>query len=177
MTTIRPDDDTARTAPLPAGETNAAVPAAPGHDELVAFLNQVLEAERAGVQVTLQTARAAGAGPLGELMRAIQRDEAHWCAMLHRHIKALGEAPSPKIGAFYQKAMAIADVGERVTFLNRGQGWVVRKLQEMLARLPDNALRADLADMLRSHEDNITLANDIAGPAPVITASNAAGAQ
>ena len=106
-----------------------------GKDELIAFLNALLEAERAGARVTLESARGAGSGPIAELMQAIQRDEARWCAMLARHIKALGAMPSPTVGAFHGKAMAIPDLGERIVFLNRGQGWVVRKLREMLPRV------------------------------------------
>jgi hypothetical protein len=133
--------------------------------ELIAFLNELLEAERAGARVTLETAKAAGDGPIAELMRRIQKDEARWCGMLHRHLERLGAAPSAKVGAFYGKAMAIADLGERIAFLNRGQGWVVRKLREMLPQVRDDALRAELADMLRSHEANIALAAEVAGGA------------
>jgi len=136
-----------------------------GKDELIAFLNELLEAERAGARVTLESARAAGNGPLAGLLQAIQRDEARWCAMLLGHIKALGAAPSWKTGAFYEKAMAIADLGERVIFLNRGQGWVVRKLREMLPRLRDERLHRDIAEMLRAHEANIALANEVVGRA------------
>ena len=135
-----------------------------GKVELVAFLNELLEAERAGAQVTLKTARAAGAGPVATLMQAIQRDEARWCAMLARHLHALGETPSVKVGAFHDKAMAIADLGERIAFLNRGQGWVVRKLREILPRVRDDRLHADFTEMLRSHEANIDLANSAAPP-------------
>ena len=91
-------------------------------DELATFLNELIEAERAGARVTLESARAVGTGPLAELLRAVQRDEAHWCAMLVRHVKALGETPSPETGAFYGKAMAVAELRERIAFLNRGQG-------------------------------------------------------
>jgi hypothetical protein len=136
-----------------------------GKDELVAFLNELLEAERAGARVTGDTAREAGSGPTALLMRTIQKDEAHWCAMLTGHVKALGEAPSPKVGAFYEKAMAIENPGERIAFLNRGQGWVARKLRDMLPRVRDNRLHADLSEMLRSHEVNIALANDLAAGA------------
>lgn len=129
-------------------------------DELIAFLNELLEAERAGARVTLESARAAGSGPIAQLMSDIQRDEARWCAMLARHLKALGVTPSARIGAFYEKAIAIADLSERITFLNRGQGWVVRKLREALPRIRDDYLHADLAEMLRSHEANILLANE-----------------
>jgi hypothetical protein len=115
--------------------------------------------------VTLKSARAAGAGPIAELMQTIQQDEARWCAMLVRHLKALGETPSIKVGAFYDKAMAIANLAERITFLNRGQGWVVRKLREILPRVRDNRLHADFAEMLQSHETNIALANGVVQPA------------
>lgn len=130
--------------------------------ELIAFLDELLEAERAGARVTLETAQAAETGPVSELLRIIQRDEARWCAMLLQHLRALGAEPSSKVGAFYGKAMAIADLRERIVFLNRGQGWVVRKLREMLPRVRDGALHANLADMLRSHEINIDRANDLA---------------
>ena len=129
--------------------------------EIIAFLDELLEAERAGARVTLESSRAADAGRLCELLRIIQQDEARWCAMLLLHIRALGGEPSSKVGAFYDKAMAIADLRERIVFLNRGQGWVVKKLREMLPRVRGSVLHADLADMLRSHEINIDLANGL----------------
>jgi hypothetical protein len=137
-----------------------------GKDELVAFLNSLLEAERAGAKVTLESAREAGSGPIADLMHAIQHDEAHWAGMLSRQLKALGATPSSATGAFHGKAMAIADMSERITFLNRGQGWVVRKLREMLPRVRADALHADLAEMLRSHEVNIAKAGEVAGTTP-----------
>jgi hypothetical protein len=61
--------------------------------------------------------------------------------------------------------MAIADLGERITYLNRGQAWVVRKLREMLPRVRDNQLHAELTEMLRSHEANVAFATDVVGRA------------
>jgi len=46
-----------------------------GKDEVIAFLNELLEAERAGARVTLDSARAAGSSPIGQLMRAIHREK------------------------------------------------------------------------------------------------------
>jgi hypothetical protein len=129
-----------------------------GKDELIAFLNALLEAERAGARVTLESAHAAGTGPIAELTRTIQHDEARWCAMLFRHVEALDAIPSLIVGAFYSKAMAIQDLGERIIFLSRGQGRVVRKLREMLPRVRDDHRHADLSQMLQSHESNIALA-------------------
>ena len=130
-------------------------------DEVIAFLDQLLEAERAGARVTLESARAAGGGPLARLMSDIQRDESRWCAMLARHLKTLGATPSPKVGGFYEKAIAITDLGERTAFLNRGQGWVVRKLREALPQIRNDRLHAELTEMLRSHEANIAVANEV----------------
>ena len=159
-----PSDDKAVALSSPACSMHEADDAYMGYaakDELTALLNELLEAERAGARVTLESARAAGSGPIAELMRDIQRDEARWCAMLADHIRALGEPPTPKVGAFFGKAMAIADLGERVIFLNRGQAWVVRKLREMLPRVRGDRLHANLTEMLRSHEANIALAADV----------------
>lgn len=79
--------------------------------------------------------------------------------MLFRQVKALGENPSSETGAFHGKAMAITDLNERIAFLNRGQGWVVKRLREILPRVRDSDLHADLTEMMISHEANIELAN------------------
>ncbi len=53
-----------------------------GKEELTAILTELLEAERAGVRVAHLSGLTARGGPLGELLRAIEKDEARWCAML-----------------------------------------------------------------------------------------------
>jgi hypothetical protein len=164
--TKRRDDDTAAEPSSPAcalHEADDAYRGYAGRDEVIAFLAEMLEAERAGARVTAETAHAATDPVIAALMRQIELDEARWCALLARHLKALGAAPTTKVGAFYDKAMAIADLGARITFLNRGQGWVVRKLREMLPRLRDDGLHAELTEMLRSHEANIARASDVGG--------------
>ena len=141
------------------GDGNDSAQGFAGKDELVACLNELLEAERAGARVTLETARATGNPAIAELMRHIQQDEARWCAMLLRRIKGLGGIASPRMGGFYAKAMAIDDLAARIAFLNRGQGWVVRKLGDIIPKVRDAALHEDLNHMLSSHIANITLAN------------------
>jgi hypothetical protein len=126
---------------------------------IIDFLNELLEAERAGARVALESARQAAPGALADLLQDIRHDEARWCAMLLKQIERLGGTASPRMGAFHGKAMEIEDLKARLVFLNRGQGWVVRKLREMLPRVSDEALCVDLAHMLSSHVANITLAN------------------
>jgi hypothetical protein len=130
-------------------------------DEIVAALNELLEAERAGARVTLNSK----GGPLPEiaaLMTAIHADEARWCAMLSEQVTRLEGTPSSICGAFYEKAMAIPNPNERVIFLNRGQAWVVRKLGELLPRIRDDRLQSVLSEMRLSHIENIERAERVA---------------
>jgi hypothetical protein len=126
-------------------------------DELLGFLNELLEAERAGARVTLDSAHATSSEATRDILRAIHRDEGRWCAMLARHIAALDGTPSVKVGEFYAKAMAIDPMDKRLVFLNRGQAWVVRKLRQMLPRVRNERLYADFSEMLQSHEANLSL--------------------
>ena len=129
-------------------------------DELLAFLNELLEAERAGARVSARTASDFTDPRMKSLMRDIYRDEARWCAMLLKWIAHLDGEASSRVGAFYEKCMAIADLSERMAFLNRGQGWVARKLREILPKTRDDGMHADFSEMLKSHEDNIARTND-----------------
>lgn len=134
-----------------------------GRDELIAALNMLLEAERAGALVARVT-RSAGNIGVAELMKKVGADEARWCAMLSVQIKRLAGVPSRKRGAFYEKAMGIADVQERLAFLNRGQAGVVRTLNTLMPRVRDEALHRALREMLQSHIDNIAATDDLLSP-------------
>lgn len=157
MSTERPDS--ASPACL-AHEADDAYMGYATRDDLAAFLNELLEAERAGTGVALKSAAAAAGTKFADLLRDVHQDEARWCAMLLRQLKALGVPASTKIGAFEGKALAIEGLPERMAFLNRGQGWVVKKLREMLPKVRDDGLHRDLSEMLASHEVNIARTNE-----------------
>jgi nitronate monooxygenase len=124
-------------------------------EALLPALNELLEAERAGARITLASMREMIGDNQAALILSIHRDEARWCGVLTKAIRRLDGASSAKTGAFYDKAMSIPDQNERLAFLNRGQGWVVRKLKALLPTIRDPAIHADLAAMLASHERNI----------------------
>jgi nitronate monooxygenase len=141
-------------------ETGAATRASGVADErraaLLAALDELLEAERAGARVASETAAEIDDDPaLHRLIAHIRRDEAHWCSVLVDAIRTLGATPTRATGAFYEKAMAIADLAERMAFLNRGQRWVVRKLQALLPTLTEPDIHHALSLMLVAHEKNI----------------------
>ncbi|RYD44270.1 MAG: hypothetical protein EOP63_06415 [Sphingomonadales bacterium] len=130
-------------------------------EELLAALNVLLEAERAGARVALASVQDALLPEHERMMRAVHADEARWCAMLSREIRRLGGTPSRRCGDFYGKAMAISDPADRLAFLNRGQEWVVRKLADLTRRTRDEALHAELRRMQNSHQENIGAANEL----------------
>ena len=123
--------------------------------ELLAALNELLEAERAGARVAMESARGIPPSALATLVQDIHTDEVHWCGMLMRTIKSMNGTSSSATGAFWGRAMAIPDLAQRLSFLNRGQAWVVRRLEALIPRVDDAQARADLALMLEAHRRNI----------------------
>jgi uncharacterized protein DUF6306 len=128
-------------------------------DELAAFLNELLEAERAGTGVALKSGEAAAGTTFADVLCDVHHDEARWCATLLKQLKTLGVPASTRTGAFEGKALAIEGLTERMAFFNRGQGWV-KKLREMLPKVRDDGLHRDLTEMLQSHEINIARTNE-----------------
>ena len=129
--------------------------------DLAGELNVLLEAERAGARVgaaLVAEAKQRGAA-WQDLARVIHDDEVHWARLLFEAVRGLGAEPSDKVGDFYERAMAIDGFEARLAFVNRGQGWVARKLREILPQVQDPVLRTSLQDMLDRHVVNIDAAN------------------
>jgi hypothetical protein len=124
-------------------------------NEVLSLLNELLEAERAGVKVAVRLSQDASDPSVDAALQAVAVDEARFCAMLCQQIERLGGAPTRKTGDFHDKVMALEGIEARLRLLNRGQGWVVRKLREALPRIADEALRHELQEMLTVHERNI----------------------
>jgi hypothetical protein len=121
-------------------------------DEILATLNGLLEASRAGARAALATIPQAPTGPALALLDEVQADETEACAMLLGHIRALEGAPSPHIGAAYAKAMMLHDADERIAFLNRERGQIIGALRKLLPRVRDMELHGDLASLLHTLE-------------------------
>ena len=126
-----------------------------GSDEVLASLNELLEAERAGARITLRSAMETQDARFKPLINAIHRDEVRWCGVLIAAIQSLRGTPSTRTGAFYEKAMAVGDLRERMALLNRGQAWVIRRLQALLPHVRNADIHGHLSAMLASHEENI----------------------
>lgn len=124
-------------------------------DEVLAFLNDLLAAERAGAKTIGHYLKATPAGAVKQALQATGRDEGRYTVMLTSQIERLGGVPTRDTGGFYDKAIAIDGIEARLGFLNRGQGWVARKLGEVLPRIEDAELAAALTEMRDTHLANI----------------------
>ena len=125
-------------------------------DEYVSLLNTLLEAERAGARAL--AAYLEEDSPYKDLLAPVQRDEAENCAVLLKLLREAGAQPSDKTGDFLAKALQKTDWRERLTFLNKGQAWVQRRLEEALPGLP--AGQRELQEMRDSHAANIAACDE-----------------
>src|SRR5580700_857662 len=119
------------------------------------FLNTLSEAERAGGRVLHELIPLARSAELRELLKKVAHDEGYYAGELAAHVRRLGGAPSNKTGDFVEKVRAENDFRSKLELLNRGQRWVIRKIEESLASLSDAGLRAFLALMAKGHHQNI----------------------
>jgi nitronate monooxygenase len=124
--------------------------------ELVGLLNTLLEAERAGAKVLAAFMDEYPRDtPAWRQLAAVQRDEAKNCATLIKLVHRLGGKPSEATGDFLAKALAVQGRVARLQFLNRGQGWVARKIGEALPQVEQGFVCGALFAMQESHLLNI----------------------
>lgn len=123
--------------------------------ETIELLNTLLEAERAGAKGVGEMGEAESDIKLRPLLQDVARDEARYCAMLTRHIVRLGGKPNAQTGAFYDKLRNAPSLERKLDLLDRGQGWVARKLREALSKIDDPMLYVDLTEMADTHDRNI----------------------
>lgn len=85
-----------------------------------------------------------------KILRAIQADEAHNCALIGKLLEKSGTPYSHATGEFYGKAVAIKGAKERIAFLVKGLRWAVKRFEEALPRL-DLEAQALFTRMRDSH--------------------------
>jgi Domain of unknown function (DUF6306) len=118
-------------------------------------LNELLEAERAGVDTLSRLFPEARSAEMQKLFEGVRDDEAWSCAGLVRSIKTLGGIISEKKGDFAEKVMSEPTLAARLRLLNRGQGWVVKRLDRLLAETLPASVGGFLEEMKTRHVTNI----------------------
>ncbi len=124
------------------------------------FLNTLGEAERAGGRVLHELTELAESPELRELLRKVGHDEGYYAGELAAHVRRLGGTPSNQTGDFVEKVRAIDDLRGKLELLNRGQRWVIRKIDEQLSNIDDARLHAFLVVMRKGHHINIGAVDD-----------------
>jgi nitronate monooxygenase len=121
----------------------------------------MLEAERAGAKaLVVFMDDHPRHGDAWKVLRAIQNDEAHNCALIGRLLEKEGVPYSHATGEFYDKAIALQGARQRIEFLIRGLTWAVRKFEEALPGLPADA-RELFARMRDSHLRSIAACESV----------------
>lgn len=131
-------------------------------NELVKLLNELLEAERAGVKVAAAYRNDASTVRARTLLDTVHADEARSCALLSKAIHHLGGEPSRATGDFADRALALDDEPARLAFLNRGQRWVIRRLEATIPRVDDSEVASWLGEMLALHVRNVLSCEELA---------------
>ncbi len=126
-------------------------------DEVLDLLYSLLAAERAGAKICAFSLKQAGTGKWHRLLRRIHQDEVSSCRSLIASIRALGGEPHRETGDFLEKCMAVEDIEARLALLNKGQNWVVRKIDEVLPRIGQLAVSRQLKTMRDEHSRNIEI--------------------
>jgi nitronate monooxygenase len=122
----------------------------------------MLEAERAGAKalVVFMDEHPRNGEPW-KVLRAVQADETHNCALIGRLLEKEGTPYSHATGEFYDKAVAVQGRRERIEFLIRGLKWAVKRFEEALPTLNPEA-REVFTKMRDSHLRSIAACERVA---------------
>lgn len=126
----------------------------------------MLEAERAGAKaLVVFMDEFPRNGEAWKILRQIQADEAHNCALIGKLLEKSGTAYSHATGKFYDKAVAVKGPRDRLEYLVRGLKWAVKRFEESLARM--SAEERDLFTRMRdSHLRSIAACEALLGSLP-----------
>lgn len=115
----------------------------------------MLEAERAGAKALLVYMDSfERKSEAWKVLRRVQADEAHNCALIGEQLKKRGKDYSHATGEFYANAVAVQGPRARIEFLMKGLGWAVKRFDEALPRL-DGDVRSLFTRMRDSHRRSI----------------------
>ena len=96
----------------------------------------MLEAERAGAKaLVVFMDDFPRNGEAWKMLRQIQADEAHNCALIGKLLEKAGTPYSHATGKFYDKAVAVKGPKARIEYLVRGLRWAVKRFEESLGRM------------------------------------------
>jgi len=139
-------------------------PASPpfSREQQIAFLNRMLEAERAGAKALMAILDDSPRnGAAWAALRRIHNDEAHNCVLIGKQLERLGADYSHATGEFLDKLLAIQGARARVQFLAQGLRWAVKRFDEAAQSL-DMEAQETIARIRQSHLRSIDVCDAVA---------------
>jgi nitronate monooxygenase len=122
---------------------------APG--EYAAFLSELLNAEHDRMRLLSAYLQELDAGSLEwDAIQLQQLNDIRNCTVLAALMREEGEKPTPAVGAFYGRGLALRDRRRRLGFLRHIQEWLAARLAAGLPRVPPRA-RHVLQEMVDAH--------------------------
>lgn len=145
---------TAGSGPPAQASGSTVAPTPTSTPDLTATLQELLAAERAGARVAATSLSQTREPQHRALLELIRVGEADSCRRLTACLRHLDAEPTRQISDFYDRAMAISDLSERLSFVDRGQRWVIRRITAELPGCTDPVVAEELRIILRTHEIN-----------------------
>ncbi len=130
--------------------------------EVIVKLNELLAADRAGVEAVALMSQGLPRGFARNELEKMGRDESWSCAGLREAIVRLGGEPTQDKGDFAAKIAALSSFRERLQLMSRGQAWVVKRIDALLAGPLDEETRLFLREMRDAHQHNIDWCDQLA---------------
>jgi nitronate monooxygenase len=122
----------------------------------------MLEAERAGAKALVVYMDSFPRNSESwKVLRAIQADEAHNCALIGKLLEKAGVPYSHATGKFHDKAVAVKGARAQIEFLVRGLKWAVKQFEAALPKL-DAEARDQFTKMRDSHLRSIAACEALA---------------
>ena len=126
----------------------------------------MLEAERAGAKALVVYMDSFPRNSEDwKVLRQIQADEAHNCALIGKLLEKAGVPYSHATGKFYDKAIAVKGARAQIEFLVRGLKWAVKEFEQALPKL-DAEARGLFTRMRDSHLRSIAACESVAKKLP-----------
>lgn len=127
----------------------------PIEHDAVAFLNRLLESERAGVKVLSALLQEMPMNSVQSLAKNFLHDEGMNCQVIRTIIDNLNGTASPHTGDFVQKVAALATLEEKLALLIKGQEWVATYIRRNRGLIPKSSDRMFIEAMKIQHEENV----------------------
>ena len=122
----------------------------------------MLEAERAGARALVVYMGSFERNSASwKVLRQVQADEAHNCALIGKLLEKSGTPYSHATGEFFEKAIAVMQPKGQIEFLLKGLKWAVKAFEAELPRL-DAGTRDTFIRMRDSHLRSIAACERVA---------------